>query len=328
MKKIAIIFLAALTAVSLTACKQQSDDTQTQVSVPESSIQSLDESVTESSQESEPVSVSDVSIDESIDESSIFEFIPPEKTTINDYQYMVINDKCRLMLYTGTETRVVVPPAVTIDGKEYETEIGAGCFKETNITTLDLPENITEIPESMCEDCRQLTSVSFWNVKTIGKKAFWQCEKWKFSLDDLNNGNKGVLKKIGEWAFGLSGLYGKVTITPDMELSEGAFQICEHISEVEVESGVTVIPERLFSENRTLEKITLPETVTKIGLMAFFQSNVESIIIPQSVTEIGKGMISTYMVSGGKYTGIMFGYKGTAAEEYANENGIIFSPLD
>ena len=172
MKKIAIILLAALTAVSLTACKQQSDDTQTQVSVPEISVQSFEESVTESSQESEPVSISDIPTNESIDESSIFDFIPPEITTIADYQYMVINDKCRLILYTGTETRVVVPSIVTVDGKEYETEIGAGCFKETNITTLDLPDNITEIPESMCENCKQLTSVSFWNVKTIEKKLF------------------------------------------------------------------------------------------------------------------------------------------------------------
>lgn len=327
MKKIAIILLAALTAVSLTACKQQSDDTQTQVSVPESSIQSLDESVTESSQESEPVSM-DVPIDESIDESSIFEFIPPEKTTIDDYQYMVINDKCRLMLYTGKETRVVVPPAVTVDGKEYETEIGAGCFKATNITMLDLPESITEIPDSMCENCKQLTSVSFWDVKSVGNKAFYNCEKWKFRFDDLNNGNKGVLKKIGDKAFGFSGLYGKITVTPDMELSEGAFQICEQISEVEVESGVTDIPDRSFAENHSLEKITLPETVKTIGIYAFSQTIVKNIVIPKSVTEIGAGMISTYMAPGWKYTGIILGYKGTAAEEYANKNDIIFSPLD
>ena len=328
MKKIAIIFLAALTAVSLTACKQQSDDTQTQVSVPESSIQTSAGSIAEPEQESEPVSISDVPADESIDESSIFEFIPPEKTTINDYQYMVINDKCRLMRYTGPETRVVVPPAVTVDGKEYETEIGAGCFKETNITTLDLPDNITEIPDSMCEDCRQLTAVAFWNVTSVGDKAFYHCDNWKFGFDDLNNGNKGLLKKIGDKAFGFSGLYGKITVTPDMELSEGAFQICEHISEVEIGTGVTDIPERAFAENHSLEKITLSETVKTIGIYAFSQNIVTSIVIPKSVTEMGVGMISTLMVSGAKYTGIMLGYKGSVAEEYANKNGIIFSALD
>ena len=254
--------------------------------------------------------------------------LPPIPTTITDYQYIVLNDKCRLVRYTGTETRVVVPDRVTVDGKEYEVEISAGCFKDTSIVTLALPENITAIPDSMCENCQQLTSVSFMNVRSIGKNAFWHCDNWKFKLDDLNNGNTSVLKKIGETAFGFSGLYGKVVITSDMELDIAAFQICRNISEVEIQSGVTEIPERLFAENRSLEKITLPETLTKIGFMAFSQNIVKNLVVPRNVKEIGKLMISTYMVSGEKYTGIILGYKGSAAEEYANENGIVFSPLD
>ena len=112
MKKIAIILFAALTAVSLTACKQQSDnsgDTQTQVSVPESSIQSFDESVTESVQENEPVNIPEISTDE----SSEPEFIEPVQTTVSDFQSIVVNNKCRLLLYTGTEQRISVPDKVT-----------------------------------------------------------------------------------------------------------------------------------------------------------------------------------------------------------------------
>ena len=112
MKKIAIILFAALTAVSLTACKQQSDnsgDTQTQVSVPESSIQSFDESVTESVQENEPVNIPEISTDE----SSEPEFIEPVQTTVSDFQSIVVNNKCRLLLYTGTEQRISVPDKMT-----------------------------------------------------------------------------------------------------------------------------------------------------------------------------------------------------------------------
>ena len=327
MKKIAILLTAMLITASLTACNQQSEDTPS--SVPESSIQTSGESKEETEQSNEPITVSDVSSDKpSADESSDDVFVPPIPTTITDYQYIVLNDKCRLVRYTGTETRVVVPDRVTVDGKEYEVEISAGCFKDTPIVTLALPENITAIPDSMCENCQQLTSVSFMNVRSIGKNAFWHCDNWKFKLDDLNNGNTSVLKKIGETAFGFSGLYGKVVITSDMELDIAAFQICRNISEVEIQSGVTEIPERLFAENRSLEKITLPETLTKIGFMAFSQNIVKNLVVPRNVKEIGKLMISTYMVSGEKYTGIILGYKGSAAEEYANENGIVFSPLD
>ena len=327
MKKIAIILFAALTAVSLTACKQQSDnsgDTQTQVSVPESSIQSFDESVTESVQENEPVNIPEISTDE----SSEPEFIEPVQTTVSDFQSIVVNNKCRLLLYTGTEQRISVPDKVTVDGKEYETEIGSGCFKDTEIISLTLPDNITEIPDSMCENCKKLEQATFANVQSIGKNAFWQCENLKFRFDDLNFGDQTKIKRIDDCAFGFTGMYGKVTIRPDMELTDGSFQVCEHITEVEILSGVTAIPNRAFAENISLEKITLPDTLTKIGQNAFMDTNVDTIIIPKSVTEIGYHAVTTNNVIGGKYTGIMLGYKGSAAETYANENNIVFSALD
>ena len=326
MKKTAIILFAALTALSLTACQKKSDDTSS--SVPESSIQTSAESVDESEQENEPVNISDVSTDESSEESSEPEFIAPIQTKDSDYQSIIINNKCRLLLYTGTEQRIIVPDKVTVDGKEYETEIGAGCFKDTKITYLTLPDNITEIPESMCENCKQLTTVSFANVQSIGKNAFWQCENWKIRIDDLNFGNQDILKKIGDCAFGFSGLYGKVTIRPDMELEDGAFQICKNISEVEIQSGVTTVPNRLFDESHGVTKITLPDTLTTIGEYAFYSTNVPSVTVPKSVTELGRLWIATENDLNNKYTGIMLGYKGTAAEEYANKNGIIFSALD
>ena len=326
MKKTAIILFAALTALSLTACQKKSDDTSS--SVPESSIQTSAESVDESEQENEPVNISDVSTDESSEESSEPEFIAPIQTKDSDYQSIIINNKCRLLLYTGTEQRIIVPDKVTVDGKEYETEIGAGCFKDTKITYLTLPDNITEIPESMCENCKQLTTVSFANVQSIGKNAFWQCENWKIRIDDLNFGNQDILKKIGDCAFGFSGLYGKVTIRPDMELEDGAFQICKNISEVEIRSGVTTVPKRLFDESHGITKITLPDTLTTIGEYAFYSTNIPSVTVPKSVTELGRLWIATENDLNNKYTGIMLGYKGTAAEEYANKNGIIFSALD
>ena len=326
MKKTAIILFAALTVLSFTSCQKKSDDTSS--SEPESSIQTSAESVDESEQENEPVNIPEISTDESSDESSEPEFIEPVQTTVSDFQSIVVNNKCRLLLYTGTEQRISVPDKVTVDGKEYETEIGAGCFKEKDIISLTLPDNITEIPESMCENCKKLEQATFANVQSIGKNAFWQCENLKFQYDDLNFGNQDMLKKIGDCAFGFTGMYGKVTIRPDMELTDGSFQVCEHITEVEILSGVTAIPNRTFASDCEVKKITLPDTLTKIGQNAFMDTNVDTIIIPKSVTEIGYHAVTTNNVIGGKYTGIMLGYKGTAAETYAKENNIVFSALD
>ena len=322
MKKTAIILFAALTVLSFTSCQKKSDDTSS--SVPESSIQTSAESVAESEQENEPVNIPEISTDE----SSEPEFIEPVQTTVSDFQSIVVNNKCRLLLYTGTEQRISVPDKVTVDGKEYETEIGAGCFKEKDIISLTLPDNITEIPESMCENCKKLEQATFANVQSIGKKAFWQCENLKFRFDDLNFGDQTKIKRIDDCAFGFTGMYGKVTIRPDMELTDGSFQVCEHITEVEILSGVTAIPNRSFASDCELKKITLPSSLISIGENAFMDTIVDTIIIPKSVTEIGYHAITTNEVIGGKYTGIMLGYKGSAAETYANENGIVFSALD
>ena len=107
MKKIAIILFAALTVLSFTSCQKKSDDTSS--SVPESNIQTSAESVAESEQENEPVNIPEISTDE----SSEPEFIEPVQTTVSDFQSIVVNNKCRLLLYTGTEQRISVPDKMT-----------------------------------------------------------------------------------------------------------------------------------------------------------------------------------------------------------------------
>ena len=327
MKKIAYFVLAALLAVSVTACKQQNESS-SQTSVEESSVQSSVDEISETESQNEPMPNLPEYSEDISEESSEPEFIAPIQTKDSDYQSIIINNKCRLLLYTGTEQRIIVPDKVTVDGKEYETEIGAGCFKEKDIISLTLPDNITEIPDSMCENCKKLEQATFANVQSIGKNAFWQCENLKFRFDDLNFGDQTKIKRIDDCAFGFTGMYGKVTIRPDMELTDGSFQVCEHITEVEILSGVTAIPNRSFASDCELKKITLPSSLISIGENAFMDTIVDTIIIPKSVIEIGYHAITTNEVIGGKYTGIMLGYKGSAAETYANENGIVFSALD
>ena len=326
MKKTAFILTGLIISVSLTACKEQPASSETPVSVSESSILA---SVEESSEDIFYEPVPDPETTEPSEEDSDTEvFIPPKETTISDYQSIVVNNKCVLLKYTGTEKRVIVPSCVTVEGKDYEIEIGQGCFKDTDITSLSLPEYTTEIPDSMCENCKMLDTVTFNNVASIGKMAFYKCESLKIRFSDLNSADQTVIKKIGERAFSFSGLYGKIFVKKDPELEEGAFQGCKHLQEVEFESGITEIPHRVFAENSALEKITLPDTVIKIGKTAFSRSIVSSITIPKSVTEIGEYFISTYSEGFVIYTGAILGYKGSAAETYAKENDIVFYPLD
>ena len=328
---ITALFLAI--SISISACKQQTGETSSAAPKTESSIQiSADES-SETISQYEPVTVSDISETSDLiepeepSEEESGELLSNGDRTIDDFQYIVVKDKCRLIRYIGTEMKVSVPARVTVDGKEYETEIGPGCFKDTDILLLTLPEHIKEIPESMCENCTKLSKVTFLNVESIGKRAFWKCENWKIKYDDLNVGTPELLKKIGTCAFAFSGLYGKVTIRPDMETEFGSFQVCMRVTKVEIQPGVTELPDCLFAESDDIQEIILPDTLKKIGARAFISTQVPSITVPQSVTEMGEFWIST-INSQNKYKGIMLGNKGSAAEEYANKNNIVFSPID
>lgn len=98
---------------------------------------------------------------------------------------------------------------------------------------------------------------------------------------------------------------------------------------------VTTIAYGSFRMMPFLESITLPETLVTIEYEAFAgDEGLTSIVIPRSVKEIG------YCAFGYDYDPFedraskkysdftIYGYTGTAAETYANENGFTFIALD
>ena len=98
---------------------------------------------------------------------------------------------------------------------------------------------------------------------------------------------------------------------------------------------ITTIGYRSFHLVEMLESITLPETLVTIESEAFAGCKMlTSIVIPRSVEEIGScalgyDFIATQVEVGNKYSNFtIYGYNGTVAETYANENGFTFIALD
>ena len=222
--------------------------------------------------------------------------------------------------------------------------LGSRAFAITNITDLNLPSNIkfedgtcdvfseskvknVTIGCAMCEgmfdECNYLENVTFTSdIREIPKLAF-----------DLTVGLKKIeipssVKKIGDSAFDLS-----------------------TVSEIKFNEGLETIGNLAFNTWGSFEKITLPSTVKSIGEECFnsykpylieLNDGLErvgkqafickfanqSVKIPASVTEIGEKAFG-YSDSGKKAENFtIYGYRGTAAETYANENGFTFVPLD
>ena len=78
-------------------------------------------------------------------------------------------------------------------------------------------------------------------------------------------------------------------------ICDGAFRGCDSLQSVTIPNSVTKIGDRAFSACFSLQSVTIPNSVTKIGNGAFcLCKSLQSITIPNSVTSIGIGDVAFY----------------------------------
>ena len=89
-----------------------------------------------------------------------------------------------------------------------------------------------------------------------------------------------------------------------------------------IPNTVKTIADYAFCNQDSMESIVIPDSVVAIDRGVFYScNNLKSVTIPVSVTQIGKNSFEDC----GNVT--IYGYKGSYAEQYANENGIPFVAL-
>lgn len=112
----------------------------------------------------------------------------------------------------------------------------------TNLTSVTIPNTITEIGTQAFYGCTGLTTVTMGNgIRTIGKNAFQNC----YSLTSIAIPNS--VRTISWYAF------------------EG----CEGLTSVTIPNSVSTIGNYAFRHCSSLTNITIPNTVTSIGSEAF-----------------------------------------------------------
>ena len=130
-----------------------------------------------------------------------------------------------------------------------------------------------------------------------------------------------------------------ITIPDTVEsIDYGAFSGCSSLVGITLPNKLNTIDSVAFQGCDSLKNVIIPDSVEMIGWGAFANCpNLNSVTIPKSVTEIGSYAFG-YTINYEEYDDYdkrilkvanftIKGYRGTAAEAYANENGFNFIAL-
>lgn len=195
--------------------------------------------------------------------------------------------------YEKTVTTVVVPDSVT--------EIGAACFSGDNyLVSLKLPDGLKRLPPASLESCMRLYD---FNLPQSLEKIYSSVFEFNYYLTHLTLPSS--LTEIEQLNF--IGLYGLQSLT--LAEDNAAFKLDETngllmtadgtrllhcfsdivpAEEIILPEGVKIVDPFAFHYDYDVKRIVLPEGVETIGAMAFAMCpNLTEIVIPASVTNIG-----------------------------------------
>jgi len=198
--------------------------------------------------------------------------------------------------YVGDASYYTYTTGSKYDGSYYYEGVGPYMFSATKLTSILLPNNITNIGWNAFSNCTGLTSFSFpTNLRTISESAFEGCTG--FTSITIPNSVKSIEGYAFRYCDGLTAVNIPAKVT---SINGSAFALCHNLEKftvVESNTKYSDVDGVLCSKDQTVlsafpyrkaNDYTIPEGITTIAEKAFiYCSNLKSITIPNSVTSIG-----------------------------------------
>lgn len=198
------------------------------------------------------------------------------------------------------EGNIVIPSEVVYEDIVYKvTSIGNNAFGQGLVTSIIMPNTITEIKGGAFVDCYYLSSLTIsQNVKSIGSMAFYNCNSLisisiPQSVSTIGteafrgcNALKEVhIEDIVSWCKIVFEYFGNPLIYAHHLFLNG-----EEIRNLIIPNDIIQIGQNTFINCESITSVTISEGVTDIGISAFYGcNNITALTIANSVVSIKSG---------------------------------------
>lgn len=189
--------------------------------------------------------------------------------------------------YQCESLRTVIFEPRTTETLVFEDHLFSGC---ENLTSLELPDTVTSIPDNFCQFASSLKSVKLpSNLQSIGSSAFANCK----ALTSITIPK--TCTSLGAYAFDECTSLASVTFENPEEKRNGfsmgkqVFYSCA-FTDIVLPEGCTSISEMVFQACSALQSVTIPESCTVIGYGAFLDCGA---LNQMNSTEPGKLVLPT-----------------------------------
>ncbi|MCQ2227433.1 MAG: leucine-rich repeat domain-containing protein [Bacteroidales bacterium] len=166
-------------------------------------------------------------------------------------------EKTKLTAYIGKGGDATIPNGVT--------SVGPHSFEGSNLTSVVIPESVTEIGEYAFYASKKLKAVNIpSNITKLNNCVFSLCS----SLTTITIPEKVV--SIGTRAFEDCSSLTSLSIPESVtEIKELAFHACNGLTSIVIPSGVTTIGSAAFGSCKGLTTVTFSSNIKTIGTYAF-----------------------------------------------------------